>query len=86
MQVSVRDNNVEQALRALKKKLQREGVFRETVGQESARAGRSRAPCAQARPEEASARRRSLGVSDTGEAIPNRSTPAPTVGGFSLPA
>jgi small subunit ribosomal protein S21 len=28
MQVSVRDNNVEQALRALKK-LQREGVFRE---------------------------------------------------------
>ena len=29
MQVSVRDNNVEQALRALKKKLQREGVFRE---------------------------------------------------------
>ena len=29
MEVSVRDNNVEQALRALKKKLQREGVFRE---------------------------------------------------------
>ena len=29
MQVNVRDNNVEQALRALKKKLQREGVFRE---------------------------------------------------------
>ena len=29
MQVSVRDNNVYQALRALKKKLQREGVFRE---------------------------------------------------------
>ena len=29
MQVSVRDNNVEQAMRALKKKLQREGVFRE---------------------------------------------------------
>ncbi|MCB9987082.1 MAG: 30S ribosomal protein S21 [Rhodospirillales bacterium] len=29
VQVSVRDNNVEQALRALKKKLQREGVFRE---------------------------------------------------------
>jgi small subunit ribosomal protein S21 len=27
--VQVRDNNVEQALRALKKKLQREGVFRE---------------------------------------------------------
>ncbi len=29
MQVSVRDNNVDQALRALKKKLQSEGVFRE---------------------------------------------------------
>ena len=29
MKIMVRDNNVEQALRALKKKLQREGVFRE---------------------------------------------------------
>lgn len=29
MQVMVRDNNIEQALRVLKKKLQREGVFRE---------------------------------------------------------
>ena len=29
MQVFVRDNNVDQALRALKRKLQREGVFRE---------------------------------------------------------
>ena len=29
LQVIVRDNNVEQALRVLKKKLQREGVFRE---------------------------------------------------------
>ena len=29
MQVHVRDNNVDQALRALKKKLQREGVFKE---------------------------------------------------------
>jgi small subunit ribosomal protein S21 len=29
MQILVRDNNVEQALRALKKKLQREGVYRE---------------------------------------------------------
>jgi len=27
MQVSVRDNNVDQALRALKKKLQREGLL-----------------------------------------------------------
>ena len=29
VQVTVRDNNVEQALRALKKKAQREGLFRE---------------------------------------------------------
>ena len=29
MRVLVRDNNVEQALRVLKKKMQREGVFRE---------------------------------------------------------
>lgn len=29
MQVSVRDNNVDQAYKVLKKKLQREGVFRE---------------------------------------------------------
>jgi len=29
LQVFVRDNNVEQALRVLKKKMQREGVFRE---------------------------------------------------------
>jgi small subunit ribosomal protein S21 len=29
MQVFVRDNNVEQALRVLKKKMQRDGIFRE---------------------------------------------------------
>ncbi len=29
MQVLVRDNNVDQALKALKKKMQREGLFRE---------------------------------------------------------
>jgi small subunit ribosomal protein S21 len=29
VQIFVRDNNVEQALRVLKKKLQREGIFRE---------------------------------------------------------
>ena len=29
MQVFVRDNNVDRALRALKKKLEREGIFRE---------------------------------------------------------
>jgi small subunit ribosomal protein S21 len=29
VQIFVRDNNVDQALRALKKKMQREGIFRE---------------------------------------------------------
>ncbi len=29
MQIIVRDNNIEQALKVLKKKMQREGVFRE---------------------------------------------------------
>jgi small subunit ribosomal protein S21 len=29
LEVEVRDNNVDQAIKALKKKLQREGVFRE---------------------------------------------------------
>ena len=29
VQVTVRDNNVDQALKALKKKMQREGIFRE---------------------------------------------------------
>lgn len=29
MEVTVKDNNVEQALRVLKKKMQREGIFRE---------------------------------------------------------
>jgi small subunit ribosomal protein S21 len=30
VQVFVRDNNVDQALKVLKKKMQREGIFRET--------------------------------------------------------
>lgn len=29
VEVQVRDNNIEQALRALKKKMQREGIYRE---------------------------------------------------------
>ncbi len=35
MQVLVRDNNVDQALRALKKKMQREGIFREMKARRS---------------------------------------------------
>jgi small subunit ribosomal protein S21 len=29
LQIIVRDNNIDQALKALKKKMQREGIFRE---------------------------------------------------------
>lgn len=35
MQVIVRENNVEQALRVLKKKMQREGLFREMRAREA---------------------------------------------------
>ena len=35
MQVHVRDNNVDQALKVLKKKMQREGVFREMKARRS---------------------------------------------------
>jgi len=35
LQVLVRDNNVEQALRVLKKRMQREGIFREMRARES---------------------------------------------------
>jgi small subunit ribosomal protein S21 len=35
LQVLVRDNNIEQALRVLKKKMQREGVFREMKARRS---------------------------------------------------
>lgn len=35
MQVFVRENNVDQALRALKKKMQREGIFREMKARRS---------------------------------------------------
>jgi len=35
LQVLVRDNNVDQALRVLKKRMQREGIFREMRARES---------------------------------------------------
>jgi small subunit ribosomal protein S21 len=67
VQVLVRDNNVDQALKALKKKMQREGIFREMKlrghyekpsEKKRAREGRGRAPRPQARPQEAAARGR----------------------------
>ena len=66
VQVLVRDNNVDQALKVLKKKMQREGVFREMKlrrhyekpsEQQSPGEGGSHPPRAQARPQKAAARR-----------------------------
>ena len=50
--VTVRDNNVDQALKVLKKKMQREGIFREmkfreAFSEEETRKGRSPASLAQ---------------------------------------
>ena len=66
MQVLVRDNNVDQALKALKKKMQREGIFREMKlrnfyekpSEKRAREkAEARSPCTQAGPQEGAARR-----------------------------
>jgi ribosomal protein S21 len=66
VQVLVRDNNVDQALRALKKKMQREGIFREMKMRDfyekpsqkpGPRKGRSRSPRPQAGPQAGAARR-----------------------------
>ncbi len=64
MQVLVRDNNVDQALKALKKKMQREGIFREMKlrghyekpSEKRARESRSRPARPEARPQEVAAR------------------------------
>jgi hypothetical protein len=63
LQVLVRDNNVDQALRVLKKKMQREGVFHEmklrsqkTLREESPGKGGSHPPRPQARPQKTAAR------------------------------
>jgi len=58
VQVLVRDNNVDQALKALKKKMQREGIFREMKLRghyEKPRKGGGRSPSTQASPQKTSA-------------------------------
>ena len=81
MQVLVRDNNVDQALRALKKKLQREGVFREmklrghyreALREAGPREGGGRPPGPEADPQEAAARR---------APAPAKPRPVPAAGG-----
>jgi len=58
VQVLVRDNNVDQALKVLKKKMQREGVFREMklLREKSPGEGGSHPPRPQARPQKAATR------------------------------
>ena len=79
MQVFVRDNNVEQALRALKKKMQREGIFREmklrghlrkAIRKKGEGEGGGHPPCPQARPQKDAAR-----GSPTGEASGDPTAP-----------
>ena len=74
VQVIVRDNNVDQALKALKKKMQREGIFREMKlrghyekpSERKAREkGGSGAPRPQAGAQEAAARRPVAGAQET---------------------
>ena len=50
MQVFVRDNNVDQALRALKRKMQREGVFREMKRRKAMKNRRSARPARKQKP------------------------------------
>ena len=66
MQILVRNNNVDQALKALKRKMQREGIFREmkaprtlreAFGKESTREGGGHPPRPQAGAQARAARR-----------------------------
>jgi ribosomal protein S21 len=70
MQVSVRDNDINSALRVLKRKMQREGTFRdmkrrrayeETIGAPRPREGRSDPASSQDAPQAARAGRLSIG-------------------------
>ena len=87
VQVLVRDNNVDQALKALKKKMQREGIFREMKlrghyekpSEEGSRESGSDPPSPQARPQAHAAR----GPADEAEARDHRrgrraAAPAPS--------
>ena len=77
MQVVVRDNNVDQALKVLKKKMQREGIFREMklrghFEKPSEKKAREKAEAvrrdAQAGPQEAAARRPAADAQEDREA------------------
>jgi ribosomal protein S21 len=79
MQILVRENNVDQALRALKKKLQREGVYREMKLRRHLRSPRKSAPAKRlllcAAPASWSASVRSVtapGAGDVARARPNQ--------------
>ena len=80
MQVLVRDNNVDQALKALKKKMQREGIFREMklrghYEKPSERKAREKAEAIRRARKLARKRAQREGL------IPGKPKPAPRVGG-----
>ena len=56
MRIFVRDNNIDQALRFLKKKMQREGIFREIKAHAAYEKPSEKAACAR-RPKPSAARR-----------------------------
>ena len=76
MQVLVRDNNVDQALRALKKKMQREGIFREMKMR-----GHSEKPSEKRAREKAEAVRRARKRAQREGLIPGTPRPAATGAG-----
>ena len=85
MQVFVRDNNVDQALKVLKKKMQREGIFREMKlrghyekpsEKENAGEGGSYPPRPQARAQENAARGPAADEAPGGPRSPGRAGPA----------
>ena len=80
MQVPVRDNNVDQALKALKKKMQREGIFREMklrghYEKPSERKAREKAEAIRRARKLARKRLQREGL------LPMKAKPAPTAGG-----
>jgi small subunit ribosomal protein S21 len=80
LQVLVRDNNVDQALKALKKKMQREGIFREMklrghYEKPSERKAREKAEAIRRARKLARKRAQREGL------IPGKPKPAPRVGG-----
>jgi small subunit ribosomal protein S21 len=88
LQVLVRDNNVDQALRVLKKKMQREGIFREMKKRKfyekpSERSAREKAESVRRARKLArkKAQREGLIAAPRKKVVPGRGSPARAAGG-----